>query len=147
MKTLIIVLIIVSFTESTILPIDLVLIILIARSYIRSDKSNLWLAFSFGLLSSNLNLTALGIQSLIYLTLVAVSEGLSKSRLAGNSFLIIPLSFVLLSLNQLIFASFLSESFLFPKIVLEAIFSLPILYLIRLWEERFIVQKEIKLRV
>lgn len=147
MKTLIVILIIASFMESTILPIDLVLIILIARSYIRSDKSNLWLAFSFGLLIAFFNLTALGIQSLIYLTLVAISEGLSKSRLAGNSFLIIPLSFVLLSLNQLISASFFGESFLFPKIVLDAVFSLPILYLIRLWEERFIVQKGIKLKV
>lgn len=147
MKTLIVILIIASFIQSTILPIDLVLIILIARSYVRSDKSNLWLAFSFGLLIAFFNLTALGTQSLIYLILVAISESLSRSRLAGNLLLIIPLSLILLSMNQLILASFFSESFIFPKIVLESLLALPILYLIKLWEERFIVSRGIKLKV
>lgn len=147
MKTLIIILIIASFIQSTILPIDLVLIILICRSYIKSDKTNLYLAFGFGLLDAHLNLTLFGLQSLVYSLVVAVTEGLSKSRLAGNSLLIIPLSLVLLLINQLPLV-FLRQSFQpFPKIFIEACLSLPILYLIRLWEERFIIQKEIKLRV
>lgn len=139
MKTLVAVLIISSFIQSTILPLDLVLIILICRSYIRSDKSNLFLAFGFGLLDAHLNLTPLGLQSLVNLLVVAVTAYFSKSRLAGNSLLIIPLSLVLLLINQSLKPS--------PKIFIEAAFSLPMLYLIRWWEERFIVQKEIKLRI
>lgn len=148
MKTLIAVLIIVSFIQSAILPLDLVLIILICRSYIRPDKNNLWLAFGFGLFNAHLSLITLGLPSLVYLFIIAVTEGLSKSRLAGNSFLIVPLSLLLMSINQVVPSIFTHQSpQLFPKIALEAFFSLPILFLVRLWEERFIVKAGIKLKV
>lgn len=148
MKTLIAILIIASFIQSAILPIDLVLLILIARSYIKSDKNNLFLAFGFGMLVSHLNLTPLGLQSLIYLTLIVLSESLAKSRLAGNPFLIIPLSLVLVSINGAVMSLVIGQSIqIFPKNLLEATLSLPILYLLRLWEERFIVRGEIKLKI
>lgn len=138
MKTLIIILIIVSLFQYTILPINLVLIILICRSYLIPDKTNLFLAFSFGLLDSHLNLTTLGLTSLTYLIVVAIVEGLSKSRLAGNSLLIVPLTFGLLLGSQ---------SPELPKIFLESLISLPVFYLVKSWEERFIVKRDIKLRV
>ena len=148
MKTLIFVLIISSLLQSTILAIVLVLIILICRSYIRPDRANLLLAFGFGLLNAHLSLTTMGIQSLIYLTLVLMTQSLSKTRLAGNSLLIVPLSLFLLSINQMLMALFLHHSVqLFPKVFIEVTLSLPILFLIRFWEERFIIRKEIKLRV
>lgn len=148
MKTLVIILIITSFIQSAILPLDLVLIALICRSYIRPDTSNLWLAFGFGLLNTHLNLIALGELSLIYLILVAATESLSKSRLAGNSFLIIPVSLFMMSINQTVPAIITHQTVqLFPKIFWEAFLSLPILYLIRFWEERFIVKNGIKLRI
>lgn len=148
MKTLILVLTICSFLQSTILPIDLVLIILICKSYLKSDKSNLYLAFGFGLLDDYLNLTTLGFHSLIYLMLVAATAALAKFRLAGNLILIVPLSLLFLSINQVTLSIFIHQSVqLFPKVFVEAFVSLPILYLIRLWEERFIVRKGIKLKV
>ncbi len=148
MKTLIVILIISSLLQSAVLPIDLVLIILICRSYIRSDKSNLFLAFGFGLFISFLNLTTLGLNSLIYLFCIFLTQSLSRSRLSGNLFLIIPLTFCLLCINQLIsFVLFHQPLQIFPKIFLESILSLPILYLVKIWEERFIIQKGIKLRL
>lgn len=148
MKTLILVLIIASFIQTTILPVDLVLIILICRSYLRSDRANLFLAFSFGLLLSHLNLTYFGLQSLVLLVLVQTTEGLSRSRLAGNWLLIIPLTFTLLSLNYIAISIFTNQSIqLFPGVFFESLLSLPVFFLVRLWEERFIVRKEIKLRV
>ena len=148
MKTLIIILIIISFLQSTILPVNLVLIILICRAYIRPDKANLFLAFALGLLDSHLNLTAFGFQSIIYLVTVQITESLSKSRLSGNSFLIIPISLALLSLNQLANLILSHQTLLIlPKTVFESLLSWPILYLVKLWEEIFIVRKEIKLKV
>ena len=141
MKTLIAVLIIASFLESTILPIDLVLLILICRSYIRPDKANLFLAFGFGLLAGNLNLTLIGLSSLIYLIIISITESLSKSRLAGNAFLIVPLSLILMIINQLIPQLVYHQTIqLFPRVLIEGLLSLPILYLVRFWEERFIVR-------
>lgn len=147
MKTLIIILILAAFLQTTILPIDLVLIILICRSYIKSDKTNLYLAFAFGILASLLSLNTLGFQSLVYLVIVAATHLLSKWRLAGNPLLIIPVTFIFLSLNQAINLFLNSQSFDFTQIIFASFLSLPALYLLRLWEERFIVQKEIKLKI
>ncbi|MBI2597139.1 hypothetical protein HYW41_03220 [Candidatus Daviesbacteria bacterium] len=148
MKTLIFILIIASFIQTTILSVDLVLLILICRAYIRTDKNNLYLAFGFGILISYLDLRPVGNISIIYLILTELAQTLSKSRLAGNSLLIIPLSFVFLMINQIVntLLSF-DQLQLFPKIVVESLLSLPILYFLRLWEERFIVRKELKLKI
>ena len=135
MKTLIFILMIVSFFQTTILSVDLVLIILICRAYLRADRSNLYLAFAFGLLISQLNLTLFGSQSIIYLVIIQLTQILGKSRLAGNPAVVVPLAFIF---------QFLSQS---PNILIGTILSLPVFYLIRLWEERFIVPQGIKLRV
>ncbi len=148
MKTLITILIIAAFIQTTILPIDLVLIILICRSYTRLDKNNLFLGFAFGLFNSHLYLTTLGFQSLIYLILIQMTHMLSKTRLAGNSLLIVPLSLVLLSINQILNSLFIHQTIeLFPKVFLESLLSWPIFIAVRLWEERFIARKGIKLKI
>lgn len=156
MKTLIIVLIIVSFLQTTILPIDLVLLILICRAYIKSDKSNLYLAFAFGLFLSFLNLANFGLESIIFLIIIQVTQMMSRSRLAGNPLLIIPVSLFFLVINQfLVMNQFINQAvnipvnfqvFPFLKLLLGAFLSLPVLYIVRLWEERFVVQKGIKLK-
>lgn len=148
MKTLIIILIITSFIQSSILPLDLILLVLISRSLLRPDRTNLFLAFGFGLLTSHLNLTPLGFDSLIYLVIVEVLCGLSKSRLSPNFYLIIPISLGSLFLHQQIISLLTHTTFhFFPKIFIEGFLSLPIFFLIKIWEERFIVRHEIKLRV
>ncbi len=147
MKTLIIILTVASFLQSTILPIDLVLIILICRSYVKISKSNLYLSLAFGILVSHLSLVNLGFYSLVYILIVAATESLSKTRLAGNSLLIVPISFVLLTLSHILTSLFLHQSLdFFPKVFIESLISLPILYLLRIWEERFIVKGDIKLK-
>lgn len=147
MKTLTVILIIVSFLQVTILPIEMVLIVLICRSYLKFDKATLFLAFAFGLINDHLNLTTLGLTSLAYLITVAIMGSLSKSRLAGNSFLIIPLTFILLLVNQAALSPFTDQPIQLLKIFLESLMSLPVYFLVKLWEERFIVRKEIKLKV
>lgn len=148
MKALILILTILSFFQSAALSLDLVLVVLICRSYLKPDKTNLYLAFGFGLLSCQLSLSPFGVQSLIYLGIVAIVESLSLSRLAGNSIMIIPLTFILVSINKILLALISSHSInLFPMNLIETLLSFPLFYLIRLWEERFIVRKEIKLRI
>lgn len=148
MKTIIIILILLAFLQTTVLPMDLVLVILICRSYVRSGKENLYLAFFIGLLISHLNLTPMGVQSILYIFSVQITQMLSKSRLAGNSFIIIPLSATFLLTNEVINSLLLHQTLqIFPKVLLESILALPILYLLKLWEERFIVRKDIKLKI
>lgn len=164
MKTLIAILIIASFLQSTILPLDLVLIILICRAFIsegnsvlisggknlfiKKDSNNLFLAFAFGLFVSHLNGNLLGFQSIIYLLIIFSTHLISKSRFSKNAYLFIPLSLVFLSFNALAFSFFENQSSnLFPKVALETMLCIPAFTLLRFWEERFIVKREIKLRV
>lgn len=146
MKTLVIILIVAAFLQATIIPVDLILLILICRAYLRSDKSNLYLAFVYGFLIAHLNLNVLGIQSLIYLSLVQMTQMLSKIRLAGNPLLIVPISLTFLTLNQIMNSILNHASWEFSGVIIAGILSLPTLYLIRFWEERFIVRKGIKLK-
>ncbi len=148
MKTLLVILIVLSFLQATIVPINLVLIILIARSLIRKDKANLYLAFTFGLLSSFFNQSTLGLESILYLLIVEATHIFSKSRFADNSLLIIPLTLVFLSANQSLLAWAGHESIvLFPNLIWEVLLSLPLFYMVKFWEERFVVSRGIKLKV
>lgn len=148
MKTLIAILTILSFLQTTIIPLDLVLIILICRAYLKNEESNLYLAFGFGLLISFLQLTPLGLLSIIYLTIIQFTQLSTRFPLIRRSFLIVPLSLALLSLNQFANYIFFHQSLqLFPRVAIEAFLAWPILFLIKLWEERFVVRKEVKLKI
>lgn len=140
-------LILAAFLQATVIPVNLVLIILICRSYIRPERANLILAFAFGLLASHLTLGNLGLNSLIYLVLVQLAQAFSKTRFSVHSLLVVPMTFILLSGYELVYsmASNASPGIL-PGIFTESIIALPVFYLIKLWEERFIVQKDIKLK-
>lgn len=147
MKTIITVLILAAFLQTTIVPLNLVLIILICRAYIRPEKANLFLAFGFGLLTAHLSLNNLGLQSLTFVVLVQLTQVFSKIRFFTHPLLIMPLAFCLLSINALIDSLINQQSVqIFPNCLTESIVALPVYYFIKLWEERFIVRKDIKLR-
>lgn len=147
MKALIVVLTVAAFLQGTILPLDLVLIILICRSFLRADKANLYLAFAFGLLISHLTLTPLGLESIVFLLLVQILGSFSKSRLAQNPLSLVPICFFALVVNQVILWVFTHQLLQITPKFFEAVLSLPIFYLVRFWEERFIARKDIRLRV
>lgn len=147
MKVLIATLVLASFLQATVLPFDLVLLILVLRAYIVNDKNNLVLAFLFGLLISHLNTTTLGLQSIIYLILVQGARIVSRLPISNNIFTVIPLVFISASLNALV-TSFLTQSSLqlWPKVFIESMLALPVFIFIRFWEERFVARSDIKLK-
>ncbi len=148
MKTLIIILVILSFLQSTIIPMDLVLMVLVLRSYVVCDRSNLILAFIFGLLAAHLTFTPLGFASLLYLVLTLAAQVLNRSPLSHNPLVVFPAMLVFLSLNELIISLSLHQSInIWPKVAIEAFISLPIYLLVRVWEERFVVKPELRLKI
>lgn len=147
MKAIVFILIISSFLQTTVIPLNLVLIILISRSFLKPATANLFLAFSFGLLVAHLSLNNLGVQSLTFLLIIQIAQVISKTRFAIHSLLIVPLIFILLSANALVLSLLNHQSAqIFPGILIESIVSLPVFYLIRFWDSRFVVQKNIKLK-
>lgn len=136
-----------SFLQATFLPLNLVFLILVIRSLVVDEKENFFLCFGFGLLLSVLLGFPVGSLSFVYLISALVVSFIKKTQSASRLIAILPLTSALL-----LFVHF-SESFLLgttfdPKIVVfETILALPLYFIITLWEERFIVRKEIKLKV
>lgn len=148
MKTLIGILVISAFLQSSILPFDLVLLILVLRTYVVNSKENLYFAFFMGLLVSHLNSAPLGFESIIYLIIVQVTRMLSKLPISSNIITVLPLVIFASTLN-LVTQSILEGSSirLLPGLVIDAVLALPLYIVIRFWEERFVVKSEIKLKV
>lgn len=147
MNLFIIILILISFLEGTILPFDLVLIILIARSFVVSEKSNYYLAFFFGFLVSLLLGYPLGLFSLIYLFAVTISHIIKTTNLKAYWIVVLPLTFFLLLFEQLILKLLNISDFNLSLLLIPTILMLPVYFIVRLWEERFIVAKDIKLKM
>lgn len=147
MNLFIVILILLSFLEGTIIPFDLVLMILIARSFIVAEKSNYYLAFFFGLLVSLLLGYPLGLLSLIYLFAVVVSHIIKTTNLKAYWIVVLPLTFFLLLFEQFIFKLLNISNFNLSYLLIPTILVLPVYLIVRVWEERFIVAKDIKLKV
>ncbi len=147
MKTKITILILAALIQTVFLPIDLVALLLITQALIRSEKSNLILAFIIGLLVSHLSELPLGIMSLLYIFEVELVQFFKKIPLSGIfiSFLII---FFVLFLNS-IFYSIISATtpFIWPKLFIEMLLSIPIYIIWQFWQSRFVVKKDIKLKL
>ncbi len=147
MKILVVILIFLSFLQTTILPLDLVLVVLFLQSYIRPERKNLILAFAFGILISHLTNQFVGLYALIYLSLVELTQVLAKVPIHKNLFfgglVLVPF----LILEKLVLSKILIATANFWMVGLEILLAVPIYFLLKLWEERFVVKSEIKLRV
>lgn len=147
MKTLIAILILSAFLQTTIFPFDLTLIILLLRTLIKPSKSNLYLAFLTGLLVSHLSSAPLGLYSFIYLLLVQLGLILAKSRFSNHMLIIYIEVTAFLVIENLSLSLFVGQSvMLWPKVFVESLLTLPIYIVLRLYEERFVINKEIRLR-
>lgn len=147
MKTLIFILILAGFLQASVVPIDLVAVILIARSYIKVDQTNLILAVVLGLFVSHLTFTPWGLQSLIYLSLVEISYLVSKSPISANAWSIIPVGIILLSFDNVATALVAHQSInIWVQLIWESLLILPVYILLRFFDERFTI-RDIKLKI
>ncbi|MCL5784509.1 MAG: hypothetical protein M1142_04120 [Patescibacteria group bacterium] len=144
---LVILLIFLSFLQATLLPFNLVLLVLISRSFLKEEKSNYWLAFSFGLLLSFLLNYPLGSLSILYLVEVAIIHFIRRAEFASHWLVVLPLSFVFLLADQFVQSKLLGFSLNFWPLVPQVVLSVPIYLLIRFWEERFIPRADVKLKI
>lgn len=147
MKLFIFILILACFIQSAFLPLNIVLILLISRSLIFPQRSNLILAFVCGVLLGLLTSVNIGFYALLFVLMVEGVHLLRKSPLSANILTIVPLTFFLISLlsliEQVVFGSLIHLSLLF----IQAFLALPLFLLVRFWEERFVVQAPLKLRM
>ncbi len=148
MKTLIAILILIGFILVTLIPLDLSLIFLLLRTFIRPTRENLIIAFGLGLLISLLNHSQLGVESLVFLFFTELVYLISTSTLTRNIYTSVTILGIFLGLYQLIEGLIGRQTIqLWPRIPIEILVSVPTYIVLRIWEERFITRKDIKLKV
>ena len=147
MRGLIVILIFACLIQSTFLPINLVLMILIIRSFIVDSKSNFYLAFIFGLVVSLLQGQIIGPISLINLFSIALVSVLKKSQIAQNLITLMLVGVTLLTVDHIIESVIIQTSIDFKLVIYHIVIFIPVYLLVRFLEERFVVQKEIKLKI
>ena len=149
MLVLSLILILLSFLQAVFLPWQIVLLVLINRSLIKEDTANLYLAFGLGLLASFLDRFPLGLLSILYLSMVLAIYLLKKTNISNQIYIIFPVAFVALILDQLArtLQSGAKLSLDINSILFQLVLVLPIYILVRFWEERFTPKKDVKLKI
>lgn len=147
MKLFILLLILIALIQTSFLPFNLVLVALLSRSLITEAVENYYLAFGIGIFLGVLASQNIGFWPIVFLLTVKLAYIVKKFPLSANAFTVIPIALVVLVgvefLQQLVFA----QSFDFKKTVTEAALTFPAYLIIKFWEERFIVKREIKLKI
>ncbi len=147
MISLVAILLLISFLESTLLPINLVLLILMARTFVAGEKNNYYLAFIFGFTVSLFWGYQLGSLSIVYLISVYVVKIVKKMDFSSHWLSILPLLSILLFADKLVMSQFFRSSINWLILIVEILLVIPIYFIVRFWEERFIPKKEIKLKI
>lgn len=147
MKTLFFWIILFAFLQSSVLNLNLVLVVLIARSLGLDDRANLLLAFFGGLILSFLTQSNLGYLPLVYIIIVKLGHLIKKLPVSFNLFVIFASGLVLVFLTALLNKFFANQALGFFSHIFEAVLVVPAYFLIRFWEERFEVNSQIKLKM
>ena len=147
MKTILLFLVFFAFLQSAFLPVNLVLVVLIARSLVTEDRDNLFLAFFGGLILSFLTQVNLGYYPLIFILVVKLSGMLKKLPVSFN---FLPIFFggsSIIALVTIANSFFISQNLSFYPHLVEAILVFPAYSLIKMWDGRFTSKSHLKLKV
>lgn len=147
MKLFIFILILAAFLQSSFIPINLCLILLICRSLALDEKANYVIGFITGLFLGILTSVNLGFWPLIFVIVVKLVHLSRKSPISAYALTILPLTFSISLLVLYIQTFIFSQTFNITPAITQAALALPLFFLIRFWEERFELRPEIKLRV
>lgn len=147
MISLILSLILLVFLQEAFLPFNLVLLIIVSRTFVAPEKENYYLAFFFGLLLSFLAGYQLGILSMIYLIIVMAISIFKKIQFATHPLIVIPVAAAALLIDAIIKSLMLSSSINYWSILPQVILVVPVYFIVLFWEERFVPRKDIKLKV
>lgn len=136
-----------AFVQAALLPVNLVLIILLTKSLISADIEDLYLAFGLGLLLALLLGQPLGLLSLLYISLVTMGRLTRKTRFASYWAAVCLLVGLLVILDHLLEGILFSQSFNVQVLMGELILVVPVYFIVRVLDERFVPQKEIRLKI
>ncbi|OGE25791.1 hypothetical protein A3C32_03375 [Candidatus Daviesbacteria bacterium RIFCSPHIGHO2_02_FULL_41_14] len=143
----IVLLLLLTFIQSALLPFDLILIVIIVRSFLMNSRSNYYLAFLMGLLVAFLSGQPLGIMSIVYLLVVKVVHSIRLAAFASHWSVSIPVTFITVMIYYLLSKFLLGISLNLWYVPVQMIMVVPLYLIIGFWEERFIGRSVIKLKI
>lgn len=146
MKLFAFLLLLAAFLQTSFLSLNLCLLLLISRSYAVHKKDNYYLAFLAGIIIGILTTVNLGIWPLIFLVVVLLCHTIRRLPIMNRTITVVPLTLIiLLVVNGLEFL-FFKTPVNWLTLVIGSIINLPIFYLVKEWEERFITKPGLKLK-
>lgn len=147
MKTFILFLIFAILLQTTLIPINLCLIMLVCRGLTIDERANFYLAIISGVTLGLLTSLNLGFYPLIFLIYILLLSLFKKSSFSANFLLFLPLAFLLYLATAFLEKIFFNQSINLYKLLFELVLTIPIYLIVRFWGERFVVNKGIKLKV
>jgi len=147
MKFFILILIISIFLQTSFVPVNLALILLLSRAYVVDEKMNLYLAFISGIMLGILSSQNIGFWPLIFLVVVKIVGLMRRLPISANFLTILPVSFLLIGLVDLAKSFILNQTFNWNLFLVEVIVTLPIYILVSFLEDRFVPKADIKLKI
>jgi hypothetical protein len=147
MRLLIITLLIISFIQSSITTVDIVVVLLVAKAFRNPELTDYWLAFGFGMLISFLAGQILGLMSIYYLIVVFLSHIVARSRLSNNWLIIIPVAFGFFLVKE--YADYLvsADSLSWRNVIVQLLLVIPTYIGLLFLDERVIGRSESRLKI
>lgn len=146
MKILTLFLIIAALLQTTIVPLDLCAVLIAAKTYSYFDTGLYYLAVIFGVILGILLGVNVGVYALLFLSLIQAIRLVKQLDFSNNILFSIPVFLILFSVLNLVESLVFHHNFQLSIVISGVVLSLPCLYLIRFWEDRF-RPNEIRLKI
>jgi hypothetical protein len=147
MRFFILLLVIAIFLQTSFVPINLVLILMIARSFIVEDMANYYIAFFAGLMLGIMSIYNIGFWPLVLLIVVKVLNLSKKLPLSKSPLTIGLVVLIIITLVSYLESQIYHQTFEWIKVVIESVITITLVYLMRLLDQRSVVKPEIKLKI
>ena len=133
--------------QASFVPLNLMLLLLLCRSFAVPGKGNLFLSFGAGLFLAILESTNLGFYPLAFLILVKLAQLARQLPVSKNIYLVAVVATILILLFESVSSLFLGQTMSMVKVAVEIILFPPLYLGWLFWEERFSPKGDIKLKV
>lgn len=137
MNVLIGVIILSAFLQTSFIGIDILLLILVCRSFILESRANYFLAFVTGMLISLLAVQNLGFWALIYLLVVKIGHVFGKLPFNRGLLTLVPAVVISVLFSTVLQWLVLGITINWTKPIIEIFVAIPIYFLLDFWEDRF----------
>ena len=141
------IIIVAAFIQTSFLPLNLVMMLLIGRGLLVSDSANLLLAFISGIFIGILTSHNIALYALLFLAVAKIVQVYRVLPFSEHFLTTFLFSGVLIFLFDMVEQKLLGGKINFTRTLWEIGSFMPIFFAIKFWEERFVVKKEIKLKI